>query len=115
MPDLAAAQHLYRIAQEALSNAVRHARAGRIALELRGSEDALVLRVEDNGVGLPGNVPSGGMGMRTMAYRAQIIDGEFSMEAAPGGGTRILCRVPRARDAGVHAELQATAGGGGRP
>ena len=93
--DPAAAQHLYRIAQEALSNAVCHARASLVEVELDGEEDALLLRVVDDGVGLPSAVPSDGMGMRTMASRAQILEGAFAVERAPGGGTRVTCRVPR--------------------
>ncbi len=109
--DPAAAQHLYRIAQEALSNSVRHAHASRIAVELRGSGDGLFLRVEDNGVGLAGTVPSSGMGLRTMAYRARSLEGKFKIEAAPGGGTIISCRVPRSQAARNYAELHAAAGG----
>ncbi len=109
--DSAAAQHLFRIAQEALSNAVRHARANRIAVELRGSEAELVLRVEDNGVGLTGTPPSGGMGLRNMAYRVRILEGEFNIEAAPGGGTLVSCRVPRCQAARNGGELRAAVGG----
>ena len=94
-PDPAMAQHLYRIAQEALSNAVHHAHASRISVELRGSADELLLEVEDDGVGLPAQIPVGGMGLRTMAYRARLLQGDFSVAPAPGGGARVTCRVPR--------------------
>ncbi|HEY3418727.1 MAG TPA: sensor histidine kinase, partial [Armatimonadota bacterium] len=94
VPDPAIAQHLYRIAQEALSNAVRHAHANRITVELRGSEDELTLQVEDDGAGLPPELPAGGMGLRTMAYRAQSIEGKLTVATAPGGGARVVCRVP---------------------
>jgi signal transduction histidine kinase len=90
------AQHLYRIAQEALNNAVRHARASRITVELRGSDEGLRLRVQDNGVGLPGDLRPGGMGLRNMAFRAQVLESELIVEPAAGGGTRMSCRVPRA-------------------
>ncbi len=103
VPDPAMAQHLYRIAQEALSNAARHAHAGRIALELRGSDSELLLQVEDDGAGLPAELPAGGLGLRTMAYRARILEGELTVAPAPGGGTRIACRVPRS--AGPPAKL----------
>ncbi len=104
VPDPAVAQHLYRIAQEALSNAVRHAHAGRIAVELRGNDDELILQVEDDGAGLPGELPPGGMGLRTMGYRARILGGELTITPAPGGGTCVACRVPRpaAAPAGPH-------------
>jgi signal transduction histidine kinase len=113
VPDPTSAQHVYRIAQEALSNAVRHAHATRISVELHGSGDALVLRVEDNGVGLPGTVASGGMGLRTMSFRATVLEGGLSIERAPGGGTRVACRVPRAafipRDASPGTGAEAAA------
>jgi signal transduction histidine kinase len=94
VPDPAMAQHLYRIAQEALSNAVRHARANRIVIELRRSDSELILLVEDDGAGLPQELPAGGMGLRTMAYRAHIMAGELTVAPAPHGGIRITCRVP---------------------
>ncbi len=89
------AQHLYRIAQEALGNAVSHARAGLITVELRGGDDSLLLQVDDDGVGLPETLPAGGLGLRTMSFRAEILDGDLVVGAAPGGGTRVSCRVPR--------------------
>ncbi len=95
VPDPAMAQHLYRIAQEALSNAVRHAHASRIAVELRGNDGELILQVQDDGVGLPAELPTGGMGLRTMAYRVQVLEGELTVGPAPGGGARVTCRVPR--------------------
>jgi two-component system, LuxR family, sensor kinase FixL len=91
--DPEAAQHLYRIAQEALSNAVQHAKADRIAIELRANDGELTLQIQDDGAGVPADI-RGGMGLRTMAYRAQIMKGEFAVEPAPGGGTRVTCRVP---------------------
>jgi signal transduction histidine kinase len=91
----ATAQHLYRIAQEALSNAVRHARASRITVELSGNDEGLHLRVQDNGVGLPSDLRPGGMGLRNMAFRAQVLEGELIVEPAAGGGTCVSCRVPR--------------------
>ncbi len=93
--DPAMAQHLYRIAQEALSNAARHAHASRIAVELRGSESELTLQVEDDGAGMAGESPAGGMGLRTMVYRAQILGGELRIGPADIGGVRVTCRVPR--------------------
>ncbi len=99
VPDPEAAQHLYRIAQEALSNAVRHAKPSRITVELRGGNGELTLQVEDDGAGMPAVLPADGMGLRTMAYRAQIINGKLTVDAAPGGGTRVVCRVPLSAEA----------------
>jgi signal transduction histidine kinase len=105
VPDPAVAQHLYRIAQEALSNAMRHARASRITVELRGTDSELALQVEDDGTGLPAERPAGGMGLRTMAYRAQVLGGEFTVGPAQGGGARVTCRVPRAAGAPAAQQL----------
>ena len=74
---------------------LRHAHASRIAVELRGTESELMLQVEDDGTGLPTERPAGGMGLRTMAYRAQVLGGELTVAPAPGGGARVRCRVPR--------------------
>ncbi len=94
-PDPEVAQHLYRIAQEALSNAVRHARATSLLVELCGEGERLLLQVSDDGVGLPEAPNSGGLGLRTMAYRAQLLEGELQVARGPEGGTRVVCRVPR--------------------
>jgi signal transduction histidine kinase len=88
------AQHLYRIGQEALSNAVRHANATKILVRLRGDDDGLVLEVEDNGEGMATGKPAEGMGLGTMAYRAHLLEGELSVVPVPAGGTRVFCRVP---------------------
>ncbi|MBI4776391.1 MAG: sensor histidine kinase [Deltaproteobacteria bacterium] len=95
VPESSTAQHLYRIAQEAVSNAARHAHAGRIAVTLRGGEDVLLLEVEDDGDGVPDGTSAVGMGFRTMAYRASLLDGELTVSPAPAGGTRVSCQVPR--------------------
>lgn len=91
----ATAQHLYRIAQEALNNAVRHSQASRIVVELRGEDGELLLQVQDDGVGLPAAIPNRGMGLRSMASRAQMMDGEFTVTRAAESGARVSCRVPR--------------------
>jgi len=95
--DEAAATHLYRIAQEAVNNAVKHADAGRIAICLAGDELGLRLTVEDDGRGLPDGAEdgNGGMGMRTMRYRANVLGGTLDVAAAAdGGGTRVTCFIP---------------------
>jgi signal transduction histidine kinase len=94
LDDPEVAKHLYRVAQEALSNAARHAKANRIAVELRVKDGELTLQIEDDGSGLPADVRGGGMGLRTMACRSQMMSGKLTVEPAPGGGTRITCCVP---------------------
>jgi two-component system sensor histidine kinase UhpB len=84
---------------------VRHANASKIAVELRASDGQLTLQIEDDGAGMPAARPAGGMGLRTMAYRAQIVRGELTVGPAPGRGTRVVCQVPLAagaRAAGHH-------------
>lgn len=93
--DPAKAQELYRIAQEALSNAARHSGASHILLTLSGQHNQLILQVRDDGIGLPAEVPEGRMGLRTMTYRTRALDGELVMGPADGGGTLLTCRAPR--------------------
>jgi hemerythrin-like metal-binding protein len=88
------ALQLYRIAQEALSNALRHAGASRIALELHGGADALTLRVRDDGRGIAADAPEG-LGLSTMRYRAGAIGAALSIGAGAAGGTDVACRWPR--------------------
>jgi len=92
------ATNLYRIAQEALNNIVKHSRAKNVLLELRECDGHVELRVEDDGVGMPaGRTETGsGMGLHIMDYRARIIGGSLRIEARPGGGTVISCLVPKA-------------------
>jgi signal transduction histidine kinase len=94
--DHAAATHLYRIAQEAVSNAVKHGKAKNITISLKKIGDRNVLMVKDNGVGLPKARPNGkGMGLRIMQYRAGMIGGEAMVERDLNGGTTVICSVPR--------------------
>lgn len=88
----ATATQLFRIAQEATSNALRHARASAIQIELRVCETAgeIELRVADNGRGMVGQQRQG-MGLRIMEYRAGLIDGRLTIEH--GKGLTVVCRV----------------------
>lgn len=89
------ATHLYRIAQEALSNAVRHAEASHIEVGLFAEDETLTLVVQDNGRGGLGLVlDEEGLGMRTMRYRANLTGSILHIEEAAGGGTRVQCRLP---------------------
>ena len=87
--------HLYRIAQEATSNAVRHGHASEIAIRLAIAAQHVVLTIEDNGLGIGSlDSPSSGMGLRSMRYRAGVLDGTMEIAPLPQGGTRICCRAP---------------------
>ena len=87
--------HLYRIAQEAVSNAVKHSGATEIHLGTRLTGDWLELSVEDNGRGIPpaAGTPNEGMGLRTMHYRAQVLQASLKIKQRPQGGTQVKCRV----------------------
>jgi len=91
------ATHLYRIAFEAVRNAIRHGKPKRIGITLAEREGLLILTVEDDGVGLPESKPDGaGLGIRIMAHRAAMVGGSFSIEPAPTGGTIVTCSLPKA-------------------
>jgi PAS domain S-box-containing protein len=86
--------HLYRIAQEAVTNAIKHAKAKNVWIKL-SAKDKLVLSVRDNGVGLPKRRPlSKGMGLHIMTYRASKIGGAVEIKRARPRGTRVLCTFP---------------------
>lgn len=94
------ALHLYRIAQEALANALRHSGGDAINVTLDGDENALMLSIVDNGHGIPDSVTRiNGMGLRTMEYRARAVGAEFHVDAMPEKGTAVLCRLPQSRKA----------------
>jgi len=88
---------LDRITQEALNNALKHAQAHRIDVQLRQGDGLVALEIADDGVGFdPGATDSrGGFGLRGMAERAARLGGRLAVESWPGGGTRIRVEVPR--------------------
>jgi len=91
-----AATHLYRIAQEAVNNAVTHGAADRISIALAGSDEHLRLRVRDDGTGFdPQSSSDSGMGVRIMNYRARIIGGSLDVRSTPNEGTVVTCTLPR--------------------
>ena len=93
--DHAMGTHLYRIAQEAVSNAIRHGKARRIDIALTRQENQLVLKVSDQGVGLPRKPKNQkGMGLRIMQYRAGVIGGVLLVQRRPAGGTEVVCTIP---------------------
>jgi signal transduction histidine kinase len=93
LDDAAVAVHLYRIAQEAANNAVKHGRASRVEISLRREDDKLRLMVRDDGVGFVPRVGAAGMGLHIMRYRAAIIRGALSIEPNSDGGTAVSCTV----------------------
>ncbi len=98
--DDAAATHLYHIAQEAISNALRHGKPKRIGVTLAERGGLVTLTVEDDGVGIaetPGT--SEGLGIRIMAHRAAMMGGSFAIDPGPTGGTIVTCAIPKASTA----------------
>ncbi len=85
----------YRIAQEAIANVSRHARADNCRVSFSTSEagDALTLEVADDGVGVSRDRRAG-VGMSSMRERAEELGGKLSVEAPPEGGTCVLARLP---------------------
>jgi PAS domain S-box-containing protein len=96
VPDNAVATHLYRIAQEAVNNVVKHSRAGSILIQLNASHNRVELKISDDGIGISVAPDSTrGMGLHIMNYRAQAIGGALNIEPAPGHGTIVSCSVPQ--------------------
>ena len=90
------ALHLYRIAQEAVTNAAQHGHAGKVQIELRCDGDRGLLCIEDNGDGFnPSIQQSKGLGLRIMHYRAQMMAGSLRIESARARGTVVSCWFPR--------------------
>ena len=95
------ATHLYRIAQEATANAIKHAHPRHVRIVLTGADQAVTLRVVDDGRGtchVPVN--SKGLGLRIMRHRANLIGARLSIGPAPGRGTEVVCTVAKG---GEHA------------
>jgi two-component system, NarL family, sensor kinase len=95
LPRLPAATEVaaYRIVQEALANAGRHAHAHRVCVRLRQADSDLFVEVDDDGVGVVAPRPDG-VGLGSMRSRAEEIGGSFELEAVPGTGTRVTARLP---------------------
>lgn len=87
--DDATASQLAYIAREALHNAVKHARASRLAVDAEPSEGGVRLVITDDGVGFDPTRPASGMGLRIQRYRASMVGADLEVESRPGAGTRV--------------------------
>jgi PAS domain S-box-containing protein len=88
---------LYRVAQEALTNIVRHAKASRVTISLTLGFPYAIMEIEDNGKGISrtkGNNESKGLGLVSMRERVEILGGAFQIKSSPGKGTRIRVKIP---------------------
>ena len=90
--DNTSAKHLYRIAQEAVNNAIKHAKAKRIQVSVGIEGNRGCLAIRDNGVGLKqSSDKSEGLGMRIMKHRCGLIDAEINIDSSYSDGTEIKC------------------------
>jgi signal transduction histidine kinase len=95
LDDSQTAGHLYRIAQEALNNALKHADARRITVRLSRDNGGLQMQIEDDGRGLPRTLkPNPGMGLGIMRHRAHVIGASLEIESQPGRSVSVTCTLP---------------------
>jgi PAS domain S-box-containing protein len=92
--------NLYRIAQEAVNNILKHAEASHVVIGLQRRDNALVLYIRDDGAGFQLSKKRRGLGIHLMTHRASVVNGKLSIDTQPGHGTTITCRIPlrRSRD-----------------
>jgi signal transduction histidine kinase len=89
------AMHLYRIAQEAVNNAVKHGDASNIAIVLSRADGSMRLLIADDGKGMPESPhDSRGIGLHSMSYRARTLGGKIDISSNPGEGTSVSCEIP---------------------
>jgi PAS domain S-box-containing protein len=101
-----AATHVYRIVQEALTNVIRHSAATGVDIRLHAARDELHLTVDDNGRGFsqPDPESPGGLGLKIMQYRTQMLGGELTIDSGARGGVSIHCSFPMERAAVAERE-----------
>ena len=88
--------NLFRIAQEAINNAVKHAAATQIAVTLVADVEQIIISIEDDGTGFqPASPERRGLGLHMMNYRARMLGAALHVEPRPGGGTVVRCTVRR--------------------
>jgi two-component system, LuxR family, sensor kinase FixL len=92
--DSTVATHLYRIAQEAVNNSLKHGQAQEISIRLRAVDRMAVLEIIDNGIGIGDRREMVGRGLQIMAYRAGLIGAVLAVRRNTGGGTLVSCGLP---------------------
>jgi two-component system, LuxR family, sensor kinase FixL len=98
--DTALSTHVYRIAHEAVQNAVKHAKASQIRIQLTENDGMLRLKVDDDGIGIDAAAErSTGFGLCSMAYRAGLIGATLTCRQKEVGGTQVTCTLLRGRSA----------------
>ena len=86
--------HLYHVAREAVSNAIRHGHAKRVSIELSTNEKVGSLVITDDGQGLPDDRVANGIGVRTMRSRARLLGGDLAIDNRPDRGVEVRCDFP---------------------
>lgn len=96
LKDAVAATHIFRIAQEAVNNTLKHAHAARIGISLSSADGHATLEIDDDGVGFDPDAAeyNEGFGLRIMHYRTRIVGGQLTIHSAPDKGTRIRLLIP---------------------
>jgi len=96
------ATHLFRLAQEAISNAVKHGKATEISIHLKSDPGWIYLGISDNGTGFSPEktAASNGMGLRIMKFRTEMIGGTLTIERNANGGMAVMCTAPNPADDG---------------
>jgi two-component system, NarL family, sensor histidine kinase NreB len=92
--DNSTATHLFRIAQEAITNAVKHGAARNVQVEISATDSEVTLLIKDDGRGFVPDENGSGMGLRLMAHRAGMIGGKLTVQSAEGRGTQVICNAP---------------------
>jgi PAS domain S-box-containing protein len=92
---------LYRIAQEALNNVVRHSRASEASVQLAAHHGLARLEIRDTGIGFDPGATREGLGLASMRERVRIVGGNFSVNSSHGKGTKIVAEAPYVADAGM--------------
>ncbi|MBI1246228.1 PAS domain S-box protein [bacterium] len=91
--DSMTATHLYRIAQEAVTNSLKHSQAKHVAISLKWEDGCPTLQIDDDGIGINPDEHSKGLGIKTMKYRANLIGAVLQISAKKSGGTSVVCKV----------------------
>ena len=112
LADAGAATHLYRIAQEAITNAAKHGRAKRVVISLTDTGDRFELKVVDDGRGFVR--PTAGMGLRIMKYRAAMLGATLDVQSALGRGTTVTCAFCKSLCSATPAKARLRVGRSGR-
>jgi signal transduction histidine kinase len=100
--DATIATQLYRIAQEAVMNAIKHANPTSVRIGLAKTNRDVTLKVEDDGIGLPSRLPEPqGLGLRLMSHGAALLGADFKVSRNANGGTTVMCRVPMRNQTGT--------------